>query len=297
MGKLTTAFVVALALTSARLAFATDVEDIPWTESNVGTLRGFDRDAIQQFVDRVGGDEVQHGKVGESIWADLAGDGRYRLVVTADTTGRSFFDALDVYERGVDGKVQVQSILGSEIHELSKVVRDLDGDGKAELIIPSRLDAQGPGGTLSPTVIWPKVYRVRNGKYVQASRDFPGFYDREVLPGLDEAIEEAPRKVAVHPEPELPSAGDPQFLQHRAEACFPQRRLASVEMTRDKVLRVLGRDATAGLSKAREWVANADPCLLGDAVVVLRDIGGHKDELRAAEEAQRSAMERERTVH
>ena len=99
---------------SARLAFATDVEDIPWTESNVGTLRGFDRDAIQQFVDRVGGDEVQHRKVGESIWADLAGDGRYRLVVTADTTGRSFFDASDVYERGVDGKVQVQSILGSE---------------------------------------------------------------------------------------------------------------------------------------------------------------------------------------
>ena len=150
---------------------------------------------------------------------------------------------------------------------------------------------------MSPTVIWPKVYRVRNGKYVQASRDFPGFNDREVLPGLDEAIEEVRRKLAVQPEPELPSAGDPQFLQHRAEACFPQRRLASVEMTRDKVLRVLGRDATAGLSKAREWVANADPCLLGDAVVVLRDIGGHKDELRAAEEAQRSAMERERTVH
>ncbi len=290
MAALTVVFVV------TGIAVAANIEDIPWTESNATALRTFDRQAVEEFVNRVADDAVQHRRVGEFTWADLGGDGRYGLVVTADTTGRAFFEGVDVYQRDIHGKVVVQSFLGGGVRDLSKVVRDLDGDGKVELVIPSRLDTEGPGGAFYPTVIWPKVYRLRKGKYVAASRDFPRFYDSEVLPGLDEAIAEARQTLATQPERQLPSTGDPEFLQHAAEACLPQRRLASLEMTKDKILRVLGRDATAGLSRAREWVANADPCLVGEAVTVLTDIGGHKDDLRAAEkEAQKSSIEFQRT--
>jgi hypothetical protein len=56
-------------------------------------------------------------------------------------------------------------------------------------------------------------------------------------------------------------------------------------MERDKILRMLGRDPTAGLQQAREWAASSDPDLIDDASIVFRDIGGHEDEARAADAA------------
>ena len=280
--------VFALVGAFACVAYAIDIEDTPWTESNVVALRALDRKAIEEFVNRVGDDDLQHTNVGEFVWSDIAGDGRYALVVTADTTGRSFFDMVYVYRRNDQGKLEVQSIPGLGVHDLRKAIRELNGDKRRELVIPSGLDTQGPGGASSPTVVWPRVYKLLDGKYVEASRDFPQFYDGEVLPELDAAIDEARRNVAAQPEP----ATDRMSLRQEAEACFPRRRLASLEMAKDKILRVLGRDPTAGLSAARAWVASADPCLVGDAVVVLRDVGGHSDELRAAEDAQNAIIHR-----
>ena len=255
-------------------AYGAAIDDIPWTASNAAALRALDRGAIEDFVNRVAGDGVQHANVGEFVWSDIAGDGRYALVLTADTTGRLFFDAVYIYRRGDRGKLDVQTILGRGVRDLPEAVRQLDVDHQLELVIPSGLDAQGPGGPLSPTVVWPRVYKLRNGEYVDRSRDFPRFYDSEVLPELDAAIDEARKNVAAEPA----SAAE-------AVACFPRRRLASLEMAKDKILRVLGRDPTAGVNAARAWVANADPCLLGNAILVLRDVGGHGDDLRAAENA------------
>jgi hypothetical protein len=39
--------------------------------------------------------------------------------------------------------------------------------------------------------MWPEVYHLQNGDYVEASRDFPHFYDEEVLPNLDNQITKA----------------------------------------------------------------------------------------------------------
>jgi len=62
----------------------------------------------------------------------------------------------------------------------------------------------------------------------------------------------------------------------------PGRLLAAAVMERDKILRVLGRDPEAGLAEAREWMKRPDPELAEDAVVVLRDMGGHPQDLAAA---------------
>ncbi len=63
------------------------------------------------------------------------------------------------------------------------------------------------------------------------------------------------------------------------------RALAVAVMERDKILRVLGRDPDAGLAEAREWMKSPDPELAEDAVVVLRDMGGHPQDLAAAKRA------------
>ena len=71
----------------------------------------------------------------------------------------------------------------------------------------------------------------------------------------------------------------------------PARYLAALIMTRDKILRVLGRDPTAGLAQAREWTASPDPVLVDDAVSVFMDIGGHDQDVAAARLARDRASE------
>jgi len=70
------------------------------------------------------------------------------------------------------------------------------------------------------------------------------------------------------------------------------RYLAALTMGRDKILRVLGRDPTAGLAQAREWVKSDDPILVEDGKRVLDDMGGHDEEVRAAMLALKRAAER-----
>ncbi len=53
-------------------------------------------------------------------------------------------------------------------------------------------------------------------------------------------------------------------------------------MVRDKILRALGRNPTAGLQQAYEWMHSDDPDLLQDAAVTFKEIGGHDKELSAA---------------
>ncbi len=72
------------------------------------------------------------------------------------------------------------------------------------------------------------------------------------------------------------------------------RHPAGLIMARDKILRVLGRDPTAGLAQAREWAKSDDPDAIQDAAVVFRDIGGHEGEARAADAAFRRAMAAQR---
>jgi hypothetical protein len=66
--------------------------------------------------------------------------------------------------------------------------------------------------------------------------------------------------------------------------------VAALEMERDKILRILGRDPTAGLAQAREWAKSDNPELIEDAAVAFRDIGGNEEEARAADAALKHAL-------
>src|SRR5258708_159841 len=62
-----------------------DIFKIPWTGSNVETLRAFDKAAIVRFVNALGGADtdilVPASTIYEFSWIDLAGDGRYALAL------------------------------------------------------------------------------------------------------------------------------------------------------------------------------------------------------------------------
>jgi hypothetical protein len=103
------------------------------------------------------------------------------------------------------------------------------------LVIPESLG--GTGDRSSPIAIWPKVYRLQDGKYVDASHDFAKFYDTQGLPELDSEIAEA-REQATREAQEMPGAP----LKDRKE----QQWLIALTATRDKILQVLGRDPKAG---------------------------------------------------
>jgi hypothetical protein len=57
--------------------------------------------------------------------------------------------------------------------------------------------------------------------------------------------------------------------------------LVKIEMERDKIFRVLGRDSTASEKEARQWMRNPDPWIRNASVAVFGDLGHNASELNA----------------
>ena len=111
---------------------------------------------------------------------------------------------------------------------------------------------------------------------MEASRDLPTFFDTEVLPEIDRQIQETQQN----------TARNPAFVDN----------VVRLELERDKILRVLGRNPTAGLNEAsvdqRRQSSNSRQC----AVATFRDIGGHEEKLRAAQRAIPAAVKHQLAV-
>jgi len=311
----------------------TRIGAVAWDQANLATLRSFGYSDVAGFLGSQGvewGDldiskadchrpTCEHYHMYGFTWADLAGDGWYHLVVVLEAGGTSGRNQLLIYNRSSIGEINSQTIRGQEIQLqgspesfIPKVIQDLDGDGKDELVIPTLF----LGGHVA-AAIWPKVYELENGKYVDASREFAGFYDTQVLPKLKSAIDEAdeelgaaPPAPAVSRSPQSPitthttlesncyssapcvivgkdvlsaSAPPTPILPATAgERPFWTQRRMMLNMTRDKILRVIGRDPDAGLAQARIWTKGSESEAYA-AYVVLKDMGGHQQDLEAAE--------------
>lgn len=261
-----------------------EIAQLRWNASNIGVLRALNSDAIARLINYVafkGLEAAGSDDIREFTWVDLAGDGRYELVES-----EMCCLCLYIYWQEAPGKISEQR------YKIGKT-RDLDGDGKLELLLWGQLDSDSPiaGGSTSERVPgWDQVYRLRNGRYVEASRDFPEYYNAEVLPRLEKDISKARQEILAQEGKPKPKPG-PCLIQRENDWLNPQRRLAALLIERDKILRVLGRDPVAGLAEAREWMKSSDRELVEDAVIVLKDIGGHEQELRAAKLALKSASD------
>jgi hypothetical protein len=197
-----------------------------------------------------------------------------------------------IYRRSSSGKISVETIDGDGISlggdeslSVPNLLQDLDGDGKDELVAP-----QEWGSPMAlAAVISIKVYRLSDGRYVEASRDFPKFYEEQLLPKLESEIAQIKRN---------PSSADglePPAFAKLSEANLweknPERKLALFEMDRDKILRTIGRDPKAGEEQAREWVRNGDEILIGYAMSVFQDMGDEPDFQAAKSAWKRAARE------
>jgi hypothetical protein len=277
------ASLVLLALAGA--ASAADIAGIAWTESNLPILRSFNKADVAKFVDSglvktvgsaSGGDKTLPGDIQEFTWADLAGDHNYELVTVLKSYTKNSANAMGIYHREPSGKIGEWWFQGMNIQLngwpppsfIPKAIQDLSGNGKKEIIIPSEL---GKVVGARPRFTWPKIYQQKNWRFADVSRNFPSFYDKQILPEYEREIAQTRKDVAET------SGKSSQKAQDR---------LASLIMARDKVLRVIGRDPKAGEQQALEWIHGPNPRPL-DAIIVLRDMGGHQAELKAAVDEMR----------
>lgn len=285
------------ALAVSRAAFAAEIAAVPWDESHLQTLQSFDKSAVVQFLnDNMDGlDGFPITDVFDDIkysWSDFDGNGKYELIVLGTTR---CCGGVMVFSKDATGNVSQQNLDGWT--KLNKGIRDLNGDGKKELIVASRLETDDYRGA-KPGAAWTAIYRFKDGKLIEASRDFPRFFDTEELPWYENEIAKD-RKELAKSGPATMAAAAAFFRKEKGSRAFgllgqeeavavdgavaAQEGLAADEMGRDKILRVLGRDPKAGEKEAYEWMKNPDPELRIDAAVVFADIGGHDRELRSLE--------------
>ncbi|MGA9724225.1 MAG: hypothetical protein WBQ86_17320 [Candidatus Binatus sp.] len=276
-------------------ASAAEIADLPWNESNIDTQRS-NRDDVTKFVCQVEPqqDPVPPGwgdtcGVDQFSWA-RSGNHQYLLVVSFLSGGSSSRDSLRIYARNSTGEISEQSEEDG-IHGYGFRLEDLDGDRKDELIVSDGF-GEGPSRAESPLVLWPKVYQLRNGKYVEASREFGSFYDTQVLPKLEESIATLQTKLAS--EAQARAAAEAVMQTYRSPLIFrahlsdkesdairDSEQLVRSEMERDKILRVLGRDSTAGEKEAEKWMTNPDPWIRNASVAVFGDLADNTSELNA----------------
>jgi len=281
---------------------------MPWDEANISTLGAFDRDAIQKFVNSPEANGVPPGEgplsvvspvnVDQFAWADFAGKGQFVLVVVWDTGHGG--QAPSVFRRSTFGRVDKQDVdlenLGSE-GPLKDAIRDLNGDGKKELLFYCGF---GVGRSMADTPLtqWPAVYRFHDGKLVEASHEFPSFYEKEFLPELAEKISRLQKKLAS--EAEALSSGEAKMKQYHlnpSEILSPQQiiavtdeeQLAILESLRDHIIvAVLGRTLTAEqVNQARQWLNSSDYQILDDVEGTFEEMGsGHEIEALEAQQAK-----------
>jgi len=283
---------LAIILASASVASsAQKIEDIPWDESHIKQLRAAGKHAMFRFFNRQMDPENEMEWNDSSIGWDYAwypaGAGKYELAMHSQSGPDIGY--LTIYWQDAPGKITSQEFASAgdatdEWYWKGKGpdIIDASGDGIPEVIDLDDLDYHPPPQRTKfiPGGMWPRIFRLRDGNYVEASREFAAFYDKTIFPMIEKAMARAQQDIKnVAAQKAKPG---PSFDPNDDYWQLPTRTLAGVIMCRDKILRVLGRDPDAGLAQAREWMTSPDPVMVDNARVVFQDIGGHDEEVRAA---------------
>jgi hypothetical protein len=201
--------------------------------------------------------------VGDFRKVDLNGDGRPELVATVDYSGREFYNTLMVVWQEPKGP-RVQTIAVWNMKSLEGAFKDLDGDGKLEILAQELLT---PYLGVRPYAVWTSVRSLVGKEYIERSSHFRPFYENAVLPALQ------------------------KDLEHFRQADEKQRAEVT-EVALFKVLRSIGSDTRAGLQRAVSWAGEADPLSRIYAVAVLSDI----DDRTAVETLSQLAEDPDREV-
>ncbi len=227
----------------------------------------FDKKAIAAFENHFADDPedpIKPEQIGDFKWVDIDKDGIYELLTTT-AASRAFYNSLAIYKSVADKKILFQLIDVWMLSNLDEAVKDLDGDGTPELLLPMLLSEYR--GT-RPMAIWTAVYQWDGKRFVEASERFREFYHKRVLPELETQIQESSKP--------LPPNTTEVTLQVREEE------LAATWMIHDKIIRATGENPYAGVERARQWLKSPNENLRGNALRVFEDIptGYFKAELQ-----------------
>ena len=261
-------------------AFADNIGRLSCSAAKPAALRGAKKDAVVKFINATRPTEVMDilpVDLVEFGWAKTGAAGSDDFLALFDFSGRGYANRLWIYRCARNGSLRIQEIEGWKMGNLKQIVRDLNSDGQHELIITKELGLQGSWQPLMGMPAWPRVYRLENGEYAEASRDFSNFYDNEILPQIDKRINSAAARLSREP--------------------FQKETVAVAEIEKYKILRVLGRNPTAALDEAYKWMDSGNSQLIQCAIATFADIGGHEKELRTARAALKPALDREMAAH
>jgi hypothetical protein len=306
-------FTLIVSIGPATSASAIDIAEVRWDESNIAALRSASLSEIEKFANWVLCDNIKDCSpiyVSQFTWADLEGDGKYALIDVWNTGHGP--EAVAIYRRDNSRKMQdnagdltpvvlgytTQSIeVGGAEGSLSKAVRDLNGDGKKEILISAGFGL-GPSLAETPLAQWPLVYRLEDGRYVEASKDFPKFYDEEFLPQLQRKIDALRGELqtdakatasakAIVREYHFRPAIEKHATKDQAVAIRNAEQLVVLESLRDNVLKRLGRRLTPEqVEEARQWLRSPDFIIVQQAEATFQGLEGYEAEVREAQAAE-----------
>lgn len=170
------------------------------------------------------------------------------FVASVDTSGRKFCNELLVYQAGVTPR-GIDSIEGWRLMALTDVVRDLDGDGNDELLVPQPLsDYEGAAACVATA---PAVFRCGAESCQDVSNEHTAFYLRE--------LDRARRRLG-----DLEQGRGPHDLTS----------VPCLEMTIARIEQLVGDNPKAPLELAQRWMSQPDVYLRRKAVSLLSVYGG-----------------------
>ena len=143
---------------------------------------------------------------------------------------------------------------------ISKGIRDLDGDGTMEVIVHDHLASSTDRIN---AVVWPKVYRYKNGAYMEASKEFPAFY-REYLVSIQSRLREVDAYDAANTAKE-------EGRDIGKEMIWNMRRQSDLLVGQFFTQQILG-DKRAGFSEAMKWADSDDFALKQNAITLFSAI-------------------------
>jgi hypothetical protein len=219
--------------------------DYPWTtgSGNVSTI-AWTKDQIGTYL-ATATNLVDSSSVGDFRFADLLGDGNLELVATIDVNGRAFYNEILVVRR-IGANLAIQHIPAWNLESLSRVISDLNGDGKQELQLPTSLSPYL--GAQAPQVEWTAIYAWTGKLFQERTAKFAAWYTANILPPLQRALANA---------------------QNGGDAV----KIALAQLELDKAVRVSGGGSETGLANAQTLATCRNPILRIWAASALADIG------------------------
>ncbi|MGA2261201.1 MAG: VCBS repeat-containing protein, partial [Acidobacteriota bacterium] len=260
----------------------TDVRLLSWAASPENTkslTEAASKDGLMAWLIEL--DKVKTPLGAYSFWTgasvrdfrfiDLNQDGILELVLEVEEIATSAPRRLVVIFRD-EGTFKDQGIDGLHPYggSLKEAVKDLDGDGRYEIITLETL-CEERSGTLAQ-IEYPMVFALSGNRYVRADERYPKVFE-EFVTKCDVAIQKV-------------KTSNPAFTAQELEDAT-----VSLEVPRDKALRALGIDKKAGLEEAlRRSRFLGDSILARDrrdvALVVLGDIANDRAIERMIEMAE-----------